>query len=151
MKTALLLLSLLVSHASAIQLKDLIGSWSGQRTVTLNGIGTQSKVTAEIAPRAGGVIIEARGESPSYGQYSARQVFTKEGKFLETVTALNYIVSSSKGTWKVKNGVIQIVASGGNLGGKIGIAGSIQTYGKNRIKYRGTSNGSKVSFNIRRL
>ena len=150
MKTALLLLTMFVCNASAIQLKDLVGSWSGQRTETLSGTGTQYKITAEITSNSGGVVMASKGSSPIIGPYKARDVFSKDGKFSETITTSGFIVSSAKGSWKIKNGVIEITATGGNLSGKSHFSGVIQTFGKNQIKYKGTAGGSKVSFDVRR-
>lgn len=150
MKTALLLLTLLASCAHAIQLKDLAGSWSGQRKETLNGVGIQFRVTVDATSHLGELVVVVKGNSPIYGPYKSRQIYTKDGKFSEKITAMGFIVASGKGSWKIKSGAVQIAASGGNLGGKAKVKGVIQKVGENQIKYNGSSNGAKVSFNLRR-
>jgi hypothetical protein len=150
MKTLLILL-VLASSVHAIQLKDLIGNWSGQRRDVVNGVGVQYKVTVESSAKAGGVVMIIKGFSPVWGPIRARETFKKDGTFSETLTASGFILASGKGKWEIRDGKIHINATGGNLGGKVRVAGAISKIGKNQMKYSGKSNGANVSFNLKRL
>lgn len=151
MKSALLIFALFVSNVYAIQLKDLVGQWSGTRKETVNGVGATTKVSIITISKSGSVATMVKGNSPLLGPFVAKENFSKDGKFTESVTTTSgFIVASNKGTWKIKNGLIEIKSSGGSLSGNVTIRGSIQTFGKNQIKYQGTSNSAKVSYNVKR-
>ena len=150
MKILILTSALLVANADAIQLKDLVGEWAGTRKETVNGVGAATKVTVKSVIKSGGVATVVKGNSTLIGPFVANEIFSKDGKFSESITASGFIVASNKGTWKIKNGLIEIRSSGGSLSGNVTIRGTVQTFGKNQIKYQGTSNSAKVSYDVRR-
>jgi hypothetical protein len=110
----------LVAPALALQPKNLVGTWKGSHKETKNGRGTIFKGTITGAKNSAGDI-QLKEKITDYS-LTAKYTFRKDGKFAsEAVLGGFQILSSYRGTWKLKDGKIVITASGtdGKLYGSV--------------------------------
>lgn len=138
--SAVVILALSATTASAIKPKDLIGEWKGRHQETVNGQGVNYKTdtTGEKLPN-GSIRLTERAR---FETFVARYSFQKNGKFTAKVTSGFQILSSYSGTWKQKGGDIVISAKGTK-----GRLSAIMSGNKKEFKIRG--NASKIKIFIK--
>ena len=127
-----------------MNLKDLVGSWSGSRTEIESGVGVTNKTTINGNIRSdGGVLLIEKGTSPIIGDYTSRDEFHKSGKYKGvSKTSYGLIISSSSGRWKMTKDGIAISGTGGNLSGTGKFSGLLRMPSKDRFVYSGRSRGT---------
>ena len=135
-----------VFNASAIQLSDFIGSWSGKRKETKNGTGYYANIRIEGNYRAdSGLLLVEKGKSSMIGSYTSKFNFYINGKYTTSATTdYGLILASGSGTWKKENGRIKIAAKGGNVDGPLRIHGNIKLISNKFTYISHNSNGTKV-------
>lgn len=133
------------TSAFALQMRDLLGTWTGKHQETINGSGFAYKTSLNGKKISDGTIrITERG--PLY-PYVSTYTFRKDGKFTSRVTSASgsSILSTYRGTWKSSNGRISILAKGTD--GKLSGALSDSTAG---FRFTGNTDHIRVVINARR-
>jgi hypothetical protein len=142
----------LTSAASAIQLGDFVGTWSGQRTETRNGSGTYSFAEIRVRQTAsGGLAITEIGESEMIGgNYIFKHSFKAGGKYQSTSYSSGYILATNSGTWSKSGNAISISGTQSSSNGKSHFSGLLKLVSKRKITYSGKSGGITVKISAKR-
>ena len=131
----------LATHAGALQLKDLQGTWKGKRTEIRSGVGGYSTATI-IGKRGsdGGIVINEIGTSKWLGSYKIKHTFKKNGSYRAIQTFHGLILATSSGSWRSSSkNSITISGVGRNSSGSAPFSGSLKMISKTKIVYSGTS------------
>jgi len=141
----------LATQASALQLKDLQGTWKGKRTEIRAGVGGYSSATI-IGKRGsdGGIVINEIGTSKWIGSYKIKHTFKKDGNYRAIQTYYGLILSTSSGTWRSSNSTISISGVGKNSSGSSRFSGSLKMTSKTKIVYSGKSGTTSVKISATR-
>jgi hypothetical protein len=133
-------------NASAIQLSDFIGSWSGKRKETQNGVGLYSNIQIEGKYRPdGGVVLIEKGNWPTFGAYTSKHNFWANGKYSSTATtSYGLIIASTSGHWRKSSSHISTSGKNSNTSGTNKFKGTLKLVSKNKMIYSGNSGGSKL-------
>jgi hypothetical protein len=107
--------------ALALQIGDLLGTWTGKHQETQSGSGFAYKTSLKGNKLPGGTIrLTERG---ALYPYASTYTFHNDGKFTSRTTSAggSIIYSTYKGTWVKRNGRIALSANGtdGKLSGSI--------------------------------
>ncbi|MCB1132771.1 MAG: hypothetical protein KDN05_16730 [Verrucomicrobiae bacterium] len=140
------LLAILATQVSAIQLKDLLGTWKGKRTELQSGVGGYSNATL-IGKRTsdGGVIVTEIGTSKWIGAYKIKHTFQKNGTYRSKQTLYGLILATSSGKWRIKGSAISISGVGRSSSGSSKFSGLLRKPTKKTLVYSGKSGSISVT------
>ena len=141
----------LICSASALSLSDFLGTWSGQRTETVNGSGTITAVKITAKKSGSALSVTETGSSERIGgSYVFKHTFKSNGRYQSVVTSYGYILSTNKGTWRKSGGAIIISGSQSSAGGDDDFSGSLKLLTPSRISYTGKSGGATVKIKAKK-
>ncbi len=138
-------------QAGAIQLRDLEGTWRGQRTEIRNGVGGYSSATL-VGKRGsdGGLVINENGTSKWLGSYKIKHTFKKDGDYRSIQTRYGIILSTSSGTWRHSNDAISISGEGQNSSGSSRFSGTLKKDSRTKVVYSGKSGSTSIKISATR-
>jgi hypothetical protein len=138
--------------ASAIQLKDAVGRWTGRHQETRGGVGSYTHILVKGKRLAGGgLLLTEKGNSAELGRYVTKYRFTKRGGFTQTTVAGGFVLQSATGTWEKMDGKIVVSGIGQNAGGSHEFRGTLRATAGERVKYTGRSGDVTVKIDGRPL